>query len=76
MNFCGKRKNVNISETVRDSDLDRIFDPQGMERVFYVKLKNFNFATFGGHLGFLRKTENVNISETARDSDFNRIFDP
>ena len=38
-----------------------------MERVFYVKLKNFNFATFGGHLGFLRKTENVNISETARD---------
>ena len=38
-----------------------------MERVLYVKLKNFNFATFGGHLGFLRKTENVNISETARD---------
>ena len=32
-----------------------------------MKLKNFNFATFGGHLGFLRKTENVNISETARD---------
>ena len=32
-----------------------------------MKLKNFNFATFGGHLGFLRKTENVNISETIRD---------
>ena len=38
-----------------------------MESVFYVQLKNFNFATFSGHLGFLRKTENVNISETARD---------
>ena len=33
-----------------------------------MKVKNFNFATFGGHLGFLRKTENVNISETARDT--------
>ena len=32
-----------------------------------MKLKIFNFATFGSHLGFLRKIENVNISETARD---------
>ena len=54
---------MNISQ----SSFERIFYPQGSTRVSYVKGKNFNFATFGGHLGFLRKIKSVNILKTVRD---------
>ena len=45
MDFSGKFK-VNISETIRDSEFERNFDPQGITRVSYAKGKNFNFCHF------------------------------
>ena len=78
LGFLRKTKwNVNISETVRDSDFDWIFESQCSSRIFYAKLKNFNFRHFWWPSWILwEKQKNVNISETIRDERFRLNFWP
>ena len=68
LDFCGKTKNVTISETVRDRAISTEFSSHRVVERYYIQNRKISiFATFGGHLEFLRKTKNVNISETVRD---------
>ena len=43
----------------RDSDFERIFDPQGGTRVSYAKGKNFNFRHFWRPSWILAENEKV-----------------
>ena len=58
VDFCGKWKRVNISKTVRDGAISSEFLTQRVVQESPVKRGEISiFATFGGHLGFLRKME-------------------
>ena len=68
LNFCEKRINLNISETVRDRAIwTEFLTHRVVEKYSVQNFKISIFATFGGHLEFLRKQKNLNISQTLRD---------
>ena len=70
MDFCGKTKNVNISETVRDKViLTEFWTCRVVEKYSKQNFKISIFATSGGHL-LVKNEKIVNISDTVRDSDF------
>ena len=51
LGFQWKMKKCNYPKIVREK-FQAIFDPQSSRRVSYADGINFNFTTFGGHLGF------------------------
>ena len=58
LNFCVKRKNPVIRETVRQSDFSEIFGPPGYSpSKMAIFPKNHFPAIFGGHLEFLCKMQ-------------------
>ena len=58
LNFCEKRKNLNISETVRDRAIwTEFLTHRVVEKYSVQNYKISIFATFGSHLEFLRKTK-------------------
>ena len=78
LDFSGKWKSVNISKTVRDRAISSEFLTRRVVQDSLVQRGKISiFATFGGHLGFLRKMEKCQYLENRRrHSDFERIFDP
>ena len=66
LNFCEKRKNLNISETVRDRAIWTEFLTHRVVEEYSVQ--NFQFSPLlAAILDFCGKPKNVNISETVRD---------
>ena len=58
LNFCEKQKNLNISQTVRDRAVwTEFLTHRVVEKYSVQNLKVSIFATFGGHLEFLRKAK-------------------
>ena len=59
---------MNISKTVRDRVISSKFFTNRVVQEYPMQRGKISiFATFGGHLGFLRKMKDVNISKTVRD---------
>ena len=56
------------------SDLEEIFDPQGVSSHPPLFGKNHFPVILGGHLEFLHETKNTFISETVRDRAILTIF--
>ena len=78
MDFCGKKKSVNISKTVRDRAISSKFLTCRVVQESPVQRGKISiFATFGGHLTFLRKMKKCQYLENRnRSSNFERFFDP
>ena len=75
--FAENRK-VSISQTVRDRAISSKFLTCRVVQESPVQRGKISiFATFGGHLRFLRKMKKCQYLENRkRSSDFERIFDP
>ena len=59
---------MNISKTIRDrAILSEFLTHRVVQECPMQRGKISIFATFGGHLGFLRKMKSVNISKTLRN---------
>ena len=78
LDFSTNSKSVNISKTIRDRAISSEFLTHRILQEYTMQWRKFSiFATFGGHLGFLRKTKKCEYLENhKRYSDFERIFDP
>ena len=75
--FAENRK-VSISQTVRDRAISSKFLTHRVVQESPVQRGKISiFATFGGHLGFLRNMKKCQyLKNRKRSSDFERIFDP
>ena len=68
LNFCEKRKNLNISETVRDRAIWTEFLTHRVVGKYSIQIEKFQFLPLlAAILNFCGKTKNVNILETVRD---------
>ena len=69
---------MNISKTVRDRAISSEFLTRRVAQECPVQRGKISiFATFGGHLRFLRKMKKCQyLKNRKRSSDFERIFDP
>ena len=69
---------MNISKTISDRAISSKFLTRRVVREYPMQREKFSiFATFGGHLGFLRKMKKcVYLENHKRESDFERFFYP
>ena len=68
LNFCEKRKNLNISETVRDRAIWTEFFTHRVVGKYSIQIEKFQFSPLlAAILNFCEKRKNLNISETVRD---------
>ena len=69
---------MNILKTIRDRAISSEFLTHRVVQEYPMPRGEISiFATFGGHLGFLRKMKKCEyLKKRTRYSDFERIFDP
>ena len=72
------QKHFFLRNSVRKSDFDKIFDPQGYTHSHLALFaQNYFPAIFGGHLEFLRKSQKCNyLRNGAKYSEFKEMFGP
>ena len=66
--LCKAQNRIHLGNGLRQSDFDKILDPQGICRVYWRHFAKITLPPFfGGHLEFMRKTQSTFIWQTVRD---------